>query len=278
MLTNEDKALLSFAQIFIFGLFLQRHIWIFDDAFPGYSTLNEYLNGCLTPLKEIVWVVGQPDESLGAEQVLKCRLTLVFVLLLNIHFELVSRFNHSSIVLLLSFFFLAFALSVFALFIFFLFVFLLMVMLMTMAISILVHVRDAQNEVIIQQFSKSLCLKWPLCFVYEARHSIFLSLWTNVIAILLKPLSMICCFFKIECSSIDDLFEVNIALDSFNDLGPRVKLFDGFLDSFFILVCDHIAFVHQNDICKFDLLTQQMEYLSRIIDVNIIELVYCQVL
>ena len=84
---------------------------------------------------------------------------------------------------------------------------------------------------------------------------------------------MLSCLLEVEQAGVDDFLEINVALNGFDDLGTTVELPDGLSDSPLLVCGNEIALVHQNHISKLDLLTQQMENLSSVVGMNIVEFV-----
>ena len=75
VLPYEDKALLSGPGVFGFCLVVQGRALSSDHCLsslsPGVCSFHRNGVCCLTPFKEGIRVIGQPDEALGSEQVLE---------------------------------------------------------------------------------------------------------------------------------------------------------------------------------------------------------------
>jgi hypothetical protein len=99
-----------------------------------------------------------------------------------------------------------------------------------------------------------------------------------LIAIFNEPLSVLSRFLKIKSSCVKHLSKVYVTFESLNDFSSLIELSDGSLDSNFISLRYKISLVQQDHIGKFDLLTQQMEYLSCVVCVDVFEFIRRKIL
>lgn len=119
-----------------------------------------------------------------------------------------------------------------------------------------INICYSQAEVVIQNLSKPLWMEWPFGFIDEARYTILLSLWVDVVSILLEPLSILSSLLKVKFSCVDYLSEVNFAFNSLDNFSLCIKLANCSFNSLFVLFCDEVALVHQDHISKLNLLIE----------------------
>ena len=76
VLPDEDEALFSLADVSSLGLLFQSQSCVGGNSSPWDSAIDVELDGGLTPLKEGVGVIGEPDEALRSKGVLEGALIL----------------------------------------------------------------------------------------------------------------------------------------------------------------------------------------------------------
>lgn len=205
ILADKDQILSSVSNLCVLKLRL-RVLGEFFCALPWSSGTNTHLNSSLAHLEEDVGSIGQPQESLGPEEMREGSLALFSVDIFPLLLELRLGLLEAHLILLLSLIILVF--DLFSLFHFLVFVIVLLL--------IIVGVDDLHDEVGLEQLVESLGVEWLFGFVLEAGDAVLIIAVFDF-TVRVEPLAHGFCLLEIKHAGVDDLGEVHLGLHGLHD-------------------------------------------------------------